>query len=103
MQIASCFLTVHVAHVLHDMNAEHVEVEVRVARHEGIEGPIDHAGSRTRDGLTLKLLETPANTEVLSFGAHGKHIGPMHRAAVLDTGQSEHKTDETPFLRERTG
>src|SRR5437764_1185773 len=94
MQGAVGVAAVHVDHVLQYPHAQPVEVQVRVAGDERVEGPVHQAHAPLEQGVALKLLESAADAVVAQLGSHGEHVGPVDQPAVLDAGHAEHEAEE---------
>ena len=75
-----------------------IQVEVRVAGHEGIEGPVDHLDLHLEQELALIPLELLAQPAATNLGPDGEHVRPMHRHPILDPGQSVDEA-EHPIVR----
>ena len=103
MQIAARVAAIHVPDVLHRAHAEHIEVEMRVARDERIVRPVDDARAQLCHCAPLEFLQPPTDAEVLRFGAHRQHVGPVHDDAVLDARHAVHEADQPAAGGERAG
>src|SRR5690606_10873916 len=83
--------------------AEPVEVEVRVARDERVEGPVDAPDADGAAGVALVLLEPASQSGVVQLGSHRKHVRPVYELAVLHTGHAEDEAEQAPRLVECAG
>ena len=87
-------LPIHVPHVLRHAHAEHIDVEVCVARDEGVERPRDRRRANLPRGCSLRFFEPTAHAAVLRFGRDAEHVRPVHDGAFLNTSEPEDKADE---------
>ena len=98
-------LAVHLLYVLSDAHAEHVEIEVGVARDEWIVRPVDHRCTQFADDPALVFLESPTETKVPRFRPHGEHVRPVDDPTSLpfDTGQAVDEAEQMIVFVECTG
>jgi hypothetical protein len=70
---------------------EQVEVQVRVANRERVEGPENRRHPALAKELALVFLQHPTYAATARFRMHSQHVGPVNRPAVPDPGQTEDK------------
>src|SRR5712664_999186 len=75
--------------------AKPVQIEVRVAKLERIERPLNEPDSATQGFGSLKEFQHAANTPVAVFAVHAGHVGVQVRDATLESDDRERETHET--------
>ena len=85
---------VHVDDVVDHAHAKAVDVEVRVARLERIEGPELAGDAAAGERGALVLLEAPADAVLARLGADAEHVRPVDELVVADAGEAEDESEE---------
>src|SRR4051812_22991865 len=93
MQLAVS-VPVEIRHVLRDVDAEHVEVQMCVSSDEWVVGPIHDLDPEIADHFPLICLESPAESEVARLRADGKHVAPVDESSPLHAGEPEDEAEE---------
>src|SRR6185437_13005505 len=103
VQCTAGLAAVHVGNVLGNAHAQPVEVEVSVAGHERVEGPVHAHDAEATDGFALKLLEVAPDPVIAEFGSYGEHVGPVDQVTPFDAGEAEDEADQAVIAVEGAG
>src|SRR5258705_191788 len=87
--------SVQVRTILPANRAEFVQIEVRVAQLERIEGPLDEPDAAAQSFGSLKELQHAANTPVAVFAVDAGHVRVEVRNATVKSDDRERETHQT--------
>lgn len=96
-------IAVHRRDELVDPRPHPVEVEVRVARDQGIVCPVDRLDSEPPAGIALIGLEAFAEVLSLCGRVYGEHIRPVDQFSVPNPGDPEDEAHQSPVIIEGAG
>jgi hypothetical protein len=103
VQDASGVRAVEVRNVLGDARAEPVEVEMCVARDQGVERPEHCLDADRTHQVALVVLQLFAELLAPRFFADGQHVGPVDRATIAHARQPEHESQHSALRVECAG
>src|SRR5579862_8743191 len=93
---------VHVGHVVQNVDAEPIQVEMRVLGLERIERPAHAGDADLAQHLALVFLEASADAGVAFALAHAQLVRPVDELAFVHAGDAEHEADQRAVGVERT-
>src|SRR5216684_6072716 len=79
--------------------AEAVQIEVRIAKFERIERPLDEADATAQSFFSLKQFQLAANATVAIVGVDPGHVRVEVGHTILQTNQGERISDEALAIK----